>query len=138
MFFLKNQHMDNKNAFASLLVNFALLQQLNQLIGRYDGWCSDYVGDEATALQIAGQLMRSMLASDHLPSVALQQLCVDAICESELTHWSAIDMRTKSQWDPLSQSYKDFQSDYPEAEPYVALKPSAAWPSRLASYLSHQ
>ena len=105
------------------------LTRLHVFAERFQGWCSDYLGDsdgaeadyfDATLTQVWGQLSDGVMRRQPIPTEELLACFVQAIAQSELGHWSAFDPTSKTHWDPLDQSYAAFVLAHPGATTYVA------------------
>lgn len=123
------------------------LTRLHVFAQRFQGWCSDYLGDsdvgeedyfDATLSQVWGQLLDSVMRRQPIPADEMLLCFVQAIAQSELGHWSAFDPDSKKHWDALHQSYRDFVLEHPGATPYV--RPTVApgdsvFTARLSQFL---
>lgn len=92
---------------------------LTLLMSRYAGWLSHYEFDPAfdpdlrplsEVISATAGLAAHCVANDHALATVLVLRC-------DFMAREAVDRDTRTHWDPLKQSYRDFLIEFPRAEP---------------------
>ena len=102
------------------------------LLSRYAGWLSHYEFDPTLDpdLRPLGEVI-AVLASIAGPagtaSVGEQPFAAALSARCDFLSRSALDRASRARWEPLSQSYRDFLIQYPDAEPLWGTE--APWPA---------
>lgn len=95
------------------------------LIARYEGWLAHYEFDPTCDpdLRPLAELIRlveslpAAIRGEHIDFARELVQCCDFCCREGL------DRATRTSWNPLQQSYRDFLAQYPNAEPLWGTQP---------------
>lgn len=105
---------------------------IDDLIGRYSGWLTDYWLDDQFDLDLwpAADVIKVLVAmpvAQRGDDLAFAR----ALAECDFLVRLARDLKTGESWDPLSQPYREFAAAG-EVEPYWGLQPP--WPPAAFAY----